>query len=394
MTAAGRGGQLLLVVFVGTVTTLSILPPFLLGTLVVQVRSDFDLGPSTLGLIVAAYFASTSLNSPWLGRWVQRRGLRRGLVWTVCFNVVGLVSVAQASEQWHLFVAMLVAGLGNAASNPTTNAMVVHGVRLRLGLALGSRLAAVPAALLVSGVAVPTIALTVGWRYTFVIAAVASVILLGVGLTIAPSRASVGAAIRGTANSSRRLGLTLAAASAIGVAGTNSVGIFLVDSGVSHSGIAAATAALLTAAAGATSVIVRVLLGSIADRHAKRALTIAAAILVVAAVGTALLGVSVAWVYPVGAFLAYGIGAGWPGLLHFVVVDGARDAAATNTGRLISGFALGSALGPLTFGFVAEGSGFAAMWSLAAAMSTISALMVLLVWARPGLLFAGPGSEA
>ena len=75
-----------------------------------------------------------------------------------------------------------------------------------------------------------------------------------------------------------------------------------------------------------------------------------------------------------GALLAYGAGWGWQGLLHFAVITRARAGAARSTGRLLMGFATGSALGPLILGQVAERFGYAQMW-----------------WAAAGVALAGAG---
>ncbi len=65
--------------------------------------------------------------------------------------------------------------LGQLASNA---ALAEHVPAHRQGLSFGVKQAAVPVATLLAGVAVPTVALTAGWRWAFVVAAGAALAAL------------------------------------------------------------------------------------------------------------------------------------------------------------------------------------------------------------------------
>ncbi|HET7271116.1 MAG TPA: hypothetical protein VFI90_08500, partial [Rubrobacter sp.] len=61
------------------VATAGVLPAFLTGGLVVQIRSELDFGSAALGLAVALFFVSASLASVVMGRVVERIGAHRGM---------------------------------------------------------------------------------------------------------------------------------------------------------------------------------------------------------------------------------------------------------------------------------------------------------------------------
>jgi predicted MFS family arabinose efflux permease len=63
-----------------------------------------------------------------------------------------------------------------------------------------------------------------------------------------------------------------------------------------------------------------------------------------------------------GSLLAFASGWGWPGLFHLSLTRLRPDAAATATGIAMTGIFVGSALGPLCFGALAEHVSYSAAW--------------------------------
>src|SRR5919107_1361456 len=69
-----------------------------------------------------------------------------------------------------VFALLAVAGLANAVNQPAINLFMADQVPLdRQGLAFGIKQSAIPGAILVSGLALPALALPLGWRPTFAI---------------------------------------------------------------------------------------------------------------------------------------------------------------------------------------------------------------------------------
>ena len=71
-----------------------------------------------------------------------------------------------------------MAGLANAVTQPAINLFMADQVPLaRQGLAFGIKQAAIPAAVLVSGLTLPLLALPLGWRPTFAICAAGALVV-------------------------------------------------------------------------------------------------------------------------------------------------------------------------------------------------------------------------
>ena len=69
-----------------------------------------------------------------------------------------------------VFALLGVAGLANAVAQPAINLFMADQVPIdRQGLAFGIKQSAIPGAILVSGLALPALALPLGWRATFAI---------------------------------------------------------------------------------------------------------------------------------------------------------------------------------------------------------------------------------
>ena len=224
-----------------TVTTVAVLPVFLTGALAVQISGELGFDPAGLGLVVALYFGISAVCSLPVGRLVERRG---GVV-TSRLAVLGvavmMLALAGLARSYVSPVVILMAGawcnvMGQLASNLTlARSVPAH----RLGLSFGVKQAAVPLATLLAGAAVPVVALTIGWRWAYVIAAgLALLAMLGVprgGVPHVPTpkpppgeRATLALAVLG-------------AGSGLGAGAANALGIFLVAAAVDR-GIAPGTA--------------------------------------------------------------------------------------------------------------------------------------------------------
>ena len=57
-----------------TVTTAGVLPAYLVGVLWVQLSADLGVGPSLLGLLVAAFFATSAVSALFAGALVRKLG--------------------------------------------------------------------------------------------------------------------------------------------------------------------------------------------------------------------------------------------------------------------------------------------------------------------------------
>ena len=360
------------------VTTACVLPVFLTGGLAVQMRADLGFGAAALGLAVSAFFGAAALSSMLFGRVVERVGARRGMVAAALLSALSLLGIGALASSWaHLMVFLALAGIAQAASHPATNLLLTGAMRRhRLGLALGVKQAAIPAATLLGGLAAPLLGLTVGWRFGFLLGAL---VALGIGAVVARAEGPRPLSERRSSGGSARIGPLMLPTLGIGLGAAAGVSLaaFLVYAAVA-SGVREGAAGLLLAAASVVGVAVRAVTGWLADRRPRNRLRAVAAMLVAGGAGFALLATgSPGWPLVVGALLGFGAGWGWPGLFQFAIVDLHRDAPAAATGITQTGTYAGSAVGPLVFGLVVERASYTAAWLCSAALALVAAAAML-----------------
>jgi MFS family permease len=363
-----------------TATMLGVLPVFLLGGLAVQVRDDLNLTEAGLGIATATFFAASALFSLPGGRLSERIGGERGLLVGAVASLVALLGVATlARSLLGLLVFIGVSGIGNGVTQPSANLALARRVRVgRQGVAFGIKQSAIPGATLLGGLAVPFVALTVGWRWAYGGGAAAAALFalwaLSRALVSGPSRPVRRArAGRGDVRSL----LPLAVAGGLASAAANSMAAFLVVGGVT-AGLAPGAAGLLFAAGSGSSIAVRVTLGWLADRRTGDALGVVGALLLTGGIGFAALATGlVPWLYVAGALVGFGAGWAWPGLFNLAIVRAHPEAPAAATGLTQTGVYAGGVLGPAAFGFIAQSVGYTAAWLAGAGALVVAAGLLI-----------------
>ncbi|MCO8277419.1 MFS transporter [Actinoplanes sp. TRM 88003] len=358
-------------------TTIAVsVPVFLVGGLAVQIGDELDFSPAGLGLAVSAYFGASALASVPAGYLVERFGATRVSRAGIALAVASLLAVAAfANTLWSLILILALGAAANAMGQLASNtALSRHVPQRRQGLSFGIKQAAIPVATLLSGAAVPAVALTLGWRWAFVFVAG----LAAAALLLVPNEPT--AATKKPAKVAKRatgalivvgIGATLAAAAA------NALGTFLVDSAVAR-GIAPGPAGLSLTLGSAVCVTSRVLGGWLADRWPGRAITMISGLLLAGALGLALLAVPGRPALVAGVVLGFGFGWAWPGLMNFAVVRLHPQAPAAATSITQTGVYAGGCLGPLGLGTLATHTSYPTMWAVAAVLMLGSAGAMLL----------------
>jgi MFS family permease len=364
------------------VATCGVLPAFLTGGLAVQVRDELGFGSAFLGLAVAAFFASSAICSVLAGRVVERVGYYGGMRLATAISATALLAVAVFAGSWGALVACLVfGGFGNSVAHPAANLSLAREVPPgRQGLSFGIKQSAIPAATLIAGAAVPAVAVTVGWRWAYVGAAVLALCVAAVvpragGVAPRPAKK------RGRGDDVRTAPMVvLALGLGLGSAAATPLGGFVVESAVA-AGIRVESAGILLAVGSAAGIGVRVLFGHLADGMAGGRLRLVAAMLAVGTIGFGLLAVGAPSSIVAGTVIAYVAGWGWPGIFNFAVVKTNPEAPAAATGITQTGASTGAAAGPLIFGVVVALSSYGAAWMTSAALA-VAALTAVLVGRR------------
>lgn len=360
------------------VTAVGMLPVYLLGGLAVQVRAEFDLGRTGLGVLVSAFFVGAAAGSLLGGRTADRLGplpVMRVGAWV---GALALLGVAVAPGPVLLGTALVVAGAASGVGQPASNALIATAVAAhRRGTAYGAKQAAIPAGVLLGGLAGPVFGLTVGWRWAYVSAAV---LALAVPLVLPASAPPADPGPQeGITPSTRAAGpyrlaplAVLAIGTTLGAGVGNSFGAFVVDSAVA-AGQPSDTAGLVAAAGSALGVLSRIGVGVLADRRDGRWLLVVAAMMLAGVPASGLMALGAAGAVLPAVALAYGIGWAWAGLLNHAVTLSHPVDAGRATGVTQSGVAIGGALGPLGFGRLADASSLAVAWTVAGVFAVLAA---------------------
>jgi MFS family permease len=353
--------------------TATVLPGFLVGSLALQIRADLDVSVTAVASGgVTVFFAAGAVGAGPGGRLAERVGALRAMRACAVATAACLLAAALLAQSLPVLLAMLaVAGLANSVCQPAINLFMADQVPLeRQGLGFGIKQSAIPAAVLVSGLALPVLALPLGWRPTFAICAGGALVVAAVVRRTAPGFAPAPKRER-AARPTRKLVIT-AVGAALASAGPNSLGAYLVASAVDV-GIAEGAAGALAAAGSASSLLMRVAVGHRADRRRDYGFSTMVALLLAGAGGFALLAVGEAAPFVVGVFVAFAFGWGWPGLFNLAVVDLHREAPGAATGVSQTGIYVGAAAGPAAYGIVAAEIGYAAAWGVAGVLCVLAA---------------------
>jgi MFS family permease len=360
-----------------TVNVAAVIPVFLFGGLAVQISGELGMSPSAIGLVAGLYFAVCGLTAVPAGKLVERLGAPACARLGVALAAGSMLAIAwQAHDLVTLTLLMALSapanGLGQLASNAVLSNWAPPNNR---GLWFGAKQASVPLCTLLGGLAVPTIALTLGWRWAFVAGAIVALLALvpltGLGRPVLPEHNGNGRVL------DRRL-LVLALATGASAAAATPIGSFLTTYTVSL-GATEAYAGLTLTIGGLSGVIARTAVGALADRRRGGEFTIITVMLLGGAVGFAALMVGQMWLVPVGALCSFALGWAWPGLMNFAVTSRYPETPAAATSVTQTGVYLGGAVGPIAFGVLVDYAGWTAGWS------TLSVAMV----AAATLVFVG-----
>jgi MFS family permease len=358
-------------------TTASVIPVFLVGGLAVQISRELGFSPAGLGVAVALYFAASAVCSIPAGWLVERYGDRLTSRAGVLLSVLSLLGTALLARSYtSLVVIMMVGAAANALGQLSANLSLARQVpRHRQGLSFGVKQAAIPIATLLAGAAVPTIALTAGWRWAFVV--VAGLCLLALPVAPRGPRPPARPAGAGDPSADRATAaLVVVAIGAMLSAGSASaLGIFLVDSAVAQH-INPGTAGTVLTMGSLVGVAARIGGGWLADRRRGNHLLVVAATLAIGAAGLVLLALPGMASLVVGTVVGFGLGWSWPGVLNFAVVRLNPKAPAAATSITQAGVYVGGCLGPLVFGVLAAHS-YPLAWLVAAGAMVAAAVMMM-----------------
>lgn len=358
------------------VTVACALPVFLTSAMAVELADDLGFDAVGIGGAISLFFGTMALTSVYLGRLVDRLGATRSLRIAASGGGLASLGIALLARSWAtLAVGLVVAGLAAALGQPAANRLLVNRIPVtRLGTAFGFKQSAPPVASMLAGLSVPAIALTLGWRWAFALAAVGAVVAaIVVGARPAAPASSRSGVVRGQRAPlrDRPTLLVLAVGFGLGFTANSAVLAFYVEAAV-RAGTSHQVAGLVFAAASLLAIVVRLIGGAASDRVAVNPLRLSAALLASGAVGLGLLATGRPATMAVGAVVALAGTWGFPGLFWFALVSAYPESPGRITGAMAPA-AAGGMVGPAGFGAVAVNVSYTLAWGLAGLLALLAA---------------------
>lgn len=382
---------------VAAVVTCGVFPVFLIGGLGVQLQQDLGFGAALLGVGAAGFFGVASVCSRGMGWVTERVGARLGMRLGALGSALCLFGLAAAPDVIWMLALLWLAGLPNSLAQPSSNLLIAQGIPpARRGMGFGVKQSSIPIATLLAGVAVPAIALTIGWRWVFVIAgAVGLVAALVVPRLPEAERSASSGNVEQSGGSRRSALLLIAISGGLGSASANALGAFVTTTAVDV-GFSPWAAGLVLSLGSAVGLIVRLGAGVLADRGNPNLIRAITVMLLIGAAGYALMAVHSQPVFLAGVAIGFGAGWAWPGLLNFAVakLNPGRVAGATSFTQ--TGIYLGGSLGPLLFGLLAQHAGPGSAWLAAGTCAVTAGLLLLPVQRsrRDGISASAPSRRS
>ncbi len=358
-----------------SVNLVAVFPLFLTGAMAVQIGRGLGVKPTSIAILASLFALATVTGSAPLGARVGSWGVRRSLrISSVC-AAIALLLIAVSPSVIVLGLALVVGGLANALGQPAGNSLVAAQVSpQRYGLGFAIKQSGIPLATLLGGLAVPIVALTVGWRTAFAIAAVAAL----VAMTLVPAD-RMRVAGRSESPVPRPLLAPLwmlAIGTSAAVFAATSIGALGAAGGVAV-GLSEGAAGYLVALGGLAGLAVRLAAGVAADRRRFDALRGVATLCLLGALGWSAMATGSAVAFSIGLVIANAFGWGWPGLQHLAIARRFPTSTAAASGISQTGVAFGLLLGPATLGVIATTLSWSWTWGAAAGAALLGAAAVL-----------------
>lgn len=363
-----------------TALTTAVLPVFLVGALGGAIREELGVGETAIGALVTVMFVSAALTATAAGQLTERVGagvaLRTGVgIAGLGAAVVGLL----AGEWWQLAVPLGVVGFAVAlVDTGAARAFADRVPALRQGLAFGIKEASIPGASMLAGLSLPSVAAILGWRASFLAAAVVAVVVL-VALPSPRSLASEThhAADRGPVPRVANAGVVrFAIGLGFGTGAATAAATFLVPS-ITANGASSSVAGTILAIASLASIGARVAVGRWADTEGAAPVPVIGVMLLLGGAAAAVLAAGLALpIVVIASIVVLAAGWGWTGLAFLAVVRANPEAPAAAAGVVLTGLGAGGALGPLAFGALADRASYPLAWTAAVGALLVGAGLV------------------
>jgi predicted MFS family arabinose efflux permease len=379
-TANLRHGGLLIA---GVMLSMSLgaMPFFLVGAFAPDIQESLGLSEVMFGAIVSGHFLVAVLFSFPAGH----IGEARGPSWTISVAAVGvavsLLLVALAPNGIALAAAILIGGTANTLTQPGGNKALAKALPPeRLGMALALKQSAIPVAAMLGGLAVASLGVAVGWRWTIALVSLLGLVVLASARMMPGRETGVSPTSQRRPRGSLRRLAPLAAAGICASAATTGMVAFFVDAAI-RGGVSKGAAGIWWALGGVAGVAGRLVAGWVTDRWADRIDLgrMLAGFWLIGAVGFVLLAAAGSWPMRVAATVpTFVFGWGWNGMFHHATVQWSGGTPSWATGITQTGLSIGGSFGPTLFGAILGATSFRVSWMATAGLLVAAAALVSL----------------
>jgi MFS family permease len=354
---------------------------------------EFGLTRTELGSLTTIVFGVAGLTSILAGRQVDHFGGRPTLIVGFGCGAVAAGAMALSQGLSGFWVGAAFAGSAVALANPVTNQLIADHVPAgRRGLLLGLKQSGVPMVQGFVGLAVPAVALLVGWRGAVSLGIIAAIVGAAMGMALIPRAPRVRSIPKGIARAplDRSVRWLAAYSFVIGI-GVQPVLVYVPLYAFERVGLATATAGMSLGVIGVFGVAGRIGWAQASERRVRASVALAmVSTIATAATILILLGEYVgSWTLWVGV-AGFGLSAlAANSVVMMAVLQGSHDGSTGRaTGIVSSGIFLGFMLGPATFGALTDVTdSYTVAWGLVAGLFFLSLLLALL-WRRADKRFA------
>jgi len=379
------------------VTGLSGFGHFIYPAIGTFVADDLRLSATQIGMLGGGSFFGAMLFSLFAGFLADRLGVR-GSAWVCGIVLVAAFGLSALADRFAQLVALaVIVGCGLSLVNPLTQKGTLLWFPSRdLGLAVGIKQGGVPACSALIAALLPLVCVAYGWRASFVVAALIAALTLAVMLAVYREPAG-GPLVKSAAPPRLRDVLDPAAETkyrVIGFAGlahgalTVSLVNFFVPM-LRDQGISPVQAGAYLAAAQFLSIFIRPLVGIGSDRfrHGSRTQFLGAYILLggaLVALWPLIAGGGIGVGTLVGSAIALGLTNSWSGLYYTVAAEiGGPARVGVSVGFCAFANSLGTAGGPMAYGWLADMTGTWTYGLLAMCLFSMTAGMACLTLRGP-----------
>ena len=357
---------------------LAALPMFLVGGLAVQIRRDLGVDARAVGGAITLAFVVGSVLGPFTGRLVDRIGWRRSVLAGSAAGSLALLGIPSVGDRWSVIVGVLVlGGIGVSLMDPGLASLIAGSVeRRRHGLVFGLKEAAIPAASLLVGAAIPTLAVEVGWRIAFVVGVLPLVAVMfalwSIGSVASTFSTTSEERVEGVPVDGRIW--ALAVGGGLSAGGASGVVVLFPETAVEF-GMGESGAGTALAVGAAFGVVARVISGIAADRSDRPQIRTIALMMLGGAVTMSVGLVGTPWALVAGLIATFTGGWGWSALFFLSLIRLRPTHPGSAAGIGMAGLGLGNAAGPLLFGATLTDVGARPAWAAAASAVLLGSLI-------------------